>query len=132
MPRPAAERIPLTTSVIDITSGVEAQPAVESLSVTNRSDVRKIVTLINGLPIAQPIVYACPMLTDPRIITMTFRTVAGGPALAVLTYDDFRPWPGPSEACKTVDLTIAGRRQDALTGGSFVLAIGRILDTPLT
>jgi hypothetical protein len=129
--RPAAEQIPPTTRVIDVTSGVEGQPPVESLSVSNRSEVRKIVKLINGLPIAQPIVYACPLLTDPRIITMTFRTVTGGP-LAIMTYDDFRPWSGPSEGCKTVDLTIAGRRQDPLIGGYFVQTIGRILDKPLT
>jgi hypothetical protein len=55
-----------------------------------------------------------------------------GAALDVLTYYDFRPWLGPSQACKTVDLTIAGRRQDPLIGGDCLQAIGRMLGRSLT
>jgi hypothetical protein len=132
VPRPTSEQIPPRTGEIDITSRVAGQPVGESLSVSNRSKLRKIVRLINALPVAQPIEYACPELTDPRIVTMTFRAAPGRPALAVLTYDDFRPWSGPSEACKTVDLTIGGRPQDPLIGGDFLQTIGHTLGRSLT
>jgi hypothetical protein len=132
VPRPTVERLPLSTGEIDITSGTPGLAPSESFSVSTPSEVRKIVRLINGLPIAQPIVYGCPALTDPRLVRMTFRTATGGPALDVLTYYDFRPWSGPSQACKTVDLTIAGRRQDPLIGGDFLQAIGRMLGRSLT
>jgi hypothetical protein len=132
VPRPTAERIPLSTGEIDITSGAPGQPPSEALSVRKASEIKKIVRLINGLPIAQPILFHCPALTDPRLVRMTFRAATGSPALASLTYYDFRPWSGPSEACKTVDLTIAGRRQDPLIGGDFLQAIGRMLGRSLT
>lgn len=132
VPRPTGEQIPSSTAEIEITSGVPGKQPGESLSVSKPSQVRRIVTLINALPIAQPIVLACPLLIDPRLITMTFRTATGAPALAVLTYNDFRPWAGPSAACKTVDLTIGGRRQDPLIGGAFLQKIGRILGRSLT
>jgi hypothetical protein len=132
VPRPSGEQIPPSTGEIDITSGTPGQPPTESLSVSKPSQVRKIVKLINALPIAQPIAYMCPALIDPRLVVMTFRTATGGPALAVLTYYDYRPWSGPSAACKTVGLTIGGRRQDPLVGGSFLQAIGRMLGTSLT
>jgi hypothetical protein len=131
VPRPTGERIPSSTAEIDIASGTPRQAPSESFSVSTPSEVRKIVRLINGLPIAQPIVYNCPALTDPRFVRMTFRAATEGPALAVLTYYDFRPWAGPSNACKTVDLTIAGRRQDPLIGGDFLQAIGRMLGRSL-
>jgi hypothetical protein len=132
VPRPTVERIPLSTGEIDITSGAPGQPPSESFSVSRTSEIQKVVRLINGLPIAQPIAYMCPALTDPRLVRMTFRAAIGGPALAVLSYYDFRPWSGPSQACKTVDLTIAGRRQDPLIGGDYLQAIGRMLGRSLT
>lgn len=132
VPRPTAERIPSSTGEIDITSGAPGRRPRESLSVSNRSQVGKIVRLINALPIAQPIVVACPLLLDPRLVTMTFRAAPGGPPLAVLTYSDFRPWSGPSQLCKTVALEIGGRTQDALIGGDFLKRIGRMLSRSLT
>jgi hypothetical protein len=132
VPRPATERIPSSTGEIDISSGAPGKPPVESLSVSGPSEVRKIVGLINALPIAQPIVVACPLLIDPRLITMTFRAASDGAALAVLTYDDFRPWAEPSGLCKAVDLTIGGHRQDPLIGGRFLQRIGRTVGRSLT
>ena len=145
VPRPTAERIPSSTGEIDITSGAPGRRPRESLSVSNRSQVGKIVRLINALPIAQPIIRDILSRLDflgkvglgllqrePRLVTMTFRAAPGGPPLAVLTYSDFRPWSGPSQLCKTVALEIGGRTQDALIGGDFLKRIGRMLSRSLT
>jgi len=131
VPRPSSEQVPPSTAEIDITSGAPGQQPAESLSVTEPSEVSGIVRLINAMPIAQPISYGCPALTDPRLVTMTFRAATGSPPLAVLTYYDFRPWSGPSQGCKTVELRIGGRRRDPLIGGDFLRAIGRILGRSL-
>jgi hypothetical protein len=126
VPRPVTERIPPSVARVDITSGAPGAPPSVSLSVTGRGRVRRILNLINGLPIAQPITYGCPVLFDPRVIIMRFRTSAGR-TLAVLTYDDFRPWSSPSAGCKTVGLTIADRPQTPLLGGSFLHTLAQLL-----
>ena len=130
--RPAGEHIPASTRAIQITSGAPPGNPSVSLSVTDPVMVRRIVVLINRLPIAQPVTIACPELTDPRLITMTFARELGGRALAVLNYEDFRPWSAPSQACKTISLTIDGRRQDSLVGGTFLNTIERWLGTDLS
>jgi hypothetical protein len=132
VPRPTSERIPSSTGEIDITSGAPGQPPEESLSVTDPSQVRKIVSLIDALPVAQPIIYGCPPQIDPRLVTMTFRPATGGLTLAVLTYSAFRPWSGPGGGCNPVELTIGGRHQDPLIGGDFLDTIGRLLGRSLT
>ena len=97
-----------------------------SVTIGSRAAVRRLVRLINSLPVAQPIVYMCPLEIDPRQITVTFRGQTGD-TLAVLSYADFKPWSAPSGGCKTVQLTIGGRRQDALDGGSFIFPLQRIV-----
>ncbi|MFZ0043428.1 MAG: hypothetical protein WAK93_19115 [Solirubrobacteraceae bacterium] len=131
VPRPKSERIPSSTRLIQITTGTSGAKWTGFLSVTGAAKVDRIVGLINGLAIAQPIVYVCPPQTNPRLITMTFRASPDTRALAVLTYADYQPWSGPSEACKTVQLTVGGRRQDPLIGASFLKTIGRLLGTSL-
>jgi hypothetical protein len=129
--RPASEKIPATTTTIDITSGTPRHPHKLSLAVTKPSQVRRIVRLLNKLPIAQG-GFSCVLETDPLLVKMTFRTGSGSKPLAVLDYVDFRPWSGPSDNCKVVGLEIGGRTQDALRGGYFLRAIGRIVGTRLT
>lgn len=131
VPRPAAEHIPGTTRLVQITSGAPSAPPTVSLAVTDPVRVQQIVAVINRLPIAQPITYACPLLTDPRVITMTFLAATGGRPLAVARYLDFRPWSGPSDGCKTVTLTIGGRSWPPLIGGRFLTTLDRLLHTTL-
>ena len=92
--------------------------------------MRRVVRLINALPDAQPVVYACPALTDPRVITMTFRAATGAP-LATFTYMDFRPWAAPSIGCKTIGPTIGGRRERPLVGGYFLRTLATLVGRPL-
>jgi hypothetical protein len=128
--RSAAERIPADVREIQIAVTRPGKPSALRLSVTGGPRVGRIVGLLNRLPIAQPIVYACPAEFDPKLITMTFRSATGA-TLAVLSYADFRPWSAPSVACKTIQLTIGGRPQTSLLGGSFLSAIARILHRSL-
>jgi len=130
VPRPTSERIPSAVARIDITSGAPRKRPPVSLSVTRAGQVRSIVRLINGLPIAQPVAIACPSLSDPRMITLRFRA-ASGRTLAVLTYDDFRPWSSPSVDCKTVGLSIGGRGQPPLLGGSFLSTLAKLVGRSL-
>lgn len=131
--RPASEIIPVAqTHEIEITSGVQGKPQAKAFTVTDRATVRRIVSIINALPVVQPVEISCPALSDPRLITMTFRASADSPALAVLSYDDFRPWSGPSWPCKTVGLTIHGVPRESLIGGDFLQRIGRMLGRSLT
>jgi hypothetical protein len=131
--RPISERIPATTRELDVTAGAPGGPPAIALTVTRPAVVRQVVRVINALPIAQPVVINCPALFDPRLIAITFRAAgATGAPLAVLTYDDFRPWSGPSVGCKTVVLTIGGRRRDPLVGGYFLRSLEHILGRRLT
>lgn len=129
--RASSERIPAAVRRIQVTSAVLGRrvPSI-AFSVTRRSWIRATLRLINSMPVAQPVTYVCPAETDPRVITMTFQR-ANGAALAVLTYMDWRPWLSPSIACKTVGLTIAGRRQRPLLGGNFLLTLTKLLGRPL-
>jgi hypothetical protein len=130
-PRPSSEQIPADTDEIEVTIGNPHAPT-RSLSVTNASQVQKIVKVINSLSIVQGGALSCVLETDPLQLTMTFRTASQGKPVAVLTYLDYRRWSGPSDACKPVALTLSGRKQDPLIGGYFLRTIGRILGRSLT
>lgn len=129
--RPSTERIPSAVRRIELTSAEPEHPGSSiALSVTKRSQVSAVVRLINWLPVAQPVVYACPLLTDPRVIKLSFEA-GNGTRLAALTYMDYRPWLSPSIGCKAVDLTLGGRRQDPLLGGGFLKRLTAIVGKPL-
>lgn len=125
-----SERIPSMTREIQITSGAPGSPPAIALLVTRAAEMRRIVGLINALPIAQRVVYACPALTDPRVITISFRAATGA-RLATLTYMDFRPWAAPSIGCKTIGLTIGGRRERSLIGGYFLRTLATLIGRSL-
>jgi hypothetical protein len=130
-PRPSSEQIPAGIDEIKITISEPHQLPTESLSVTNASEVRRIVTVINALGIVQSTALYCTLERDPRIVTMTFNAASQATPVAVLTYVDYRSWSGPSDACKSVALTIGVRAQDPLIGGYFLQTIGRILGRSL-
>jgi len=133
VPRPARERIPAATRVVQIASAVPGAADGGSVTVTRDDQTRSIVALLNRLPIEQPGVTACPLLSDPRTITMTFRGRASGPALAVLRFADYRPWKvADSDQCAPVELSIGGRRRPDLDGGDFITRIERIIGLSIT
>ncbi len=134
VPRPAGEQIPAGVREIDITSSKLNGPATVSLTITNAVEVRRIVALFDGMPIAQPGAYSCPamLVGGARVMTFKFRTRAARPVLAQATYADYSPLDAPSGPCKTVDFAIRGRSQDALIGGEFVKQVERTTGASLT
>jgi hypothetical protein len=133
VPRPAGERIPTSTRVVEINSAVPGAADGGDVTITRPAQVGSIVALLNALPLLQPGVTACPLLSDPKTITMTFRARAAAPALAVLRFDDFRLWKAASSGvCAPVQLSIGGRRRAALDGGGFVTRIERIIALSIT
>jgi hypothetical protein len=134
VPRPASERIPAATHEIDISSAKLHGPTAVSLIVTSPAKVRRIVSLFNAMPIAQPAAYACPalMLAGARVIRISFRTGRGGSLLARATYIDYPPLPAASGPCTPIELSIDGRRRDPLIGGNFLKTIHRIIGIRVT
>jgi hypothetical protein len=133
VPRPASERIPVATRVVQISSAVPGAADGGMVTVTRRGQVGSIVALLNRLPIVQPGETACPALIDGKTITMTFSASSSGPALAVLQFVDYRPWKAASSnECAPVQLSVAGRQRPALDGGAFIRRIERIIGLNIT
>jgi hypothetical protein len=133
VPRPASERIPSATRIIQITSAVPGAADGGRLTVARDAQVQSIVALVNRLPIVQPGATACPALIDGKTITMTFRSRPSGPALAALRFVDYRPWKAAySSECAPVQLSVAGRQRPALDGGDFIRRVERVIGLSLT
>jgi hypothetical protein len=134
VPRPASERIPAATRIVQISSTVPGAADGGRLTITRDGQVGSIVALLNRLPIVQPGVTGCPGLILPaKTITMTFRARSSGPPLAVLRFVDYRPWRAAySSECEPVRLSIGGRPGAALDGGEFIGRIERIIGLNIT
>jgi hypothetical protein len=86
----------------DVNVHVTAPPPV---TVTDPAKVREIAALLNGLAPFPAGRYSCP-LDGGGALTLTFRAVRSGPALAVAVID--------LEGCEGVNLTTSGGQQPAL------------------
>jgi hypothetical protein len=108
-PRPASERIPAGVDRLTV-SVVRARRSIQGpVTVTARNRIRRARSLVDGLPLAQPGVSACPV--DLGItVRLTFYGRSNRP-LAVAGVD-----PG---GCQNVSLTIRGRGQGLLTSAAF-------------
>jgi hypothetical protein len=109
--KPATERIPSAARAVTITAipgpgEVGRTPA--PVTITDTTVVRRIASLIDGLPIFPPGSYSCPADIG-RALRMTFRATADGPALAVAA---------PGGGCDIVSLTVGGAAQPGLSGNS--------------
>jgi hypothetical protein len=107
--RPASERIPAGVRSVRIVAQRPGQPASAPQTVTDAAHVAHIVSLVDGLPAAQPGAYSCPADTGP-LVDLGF--ISGGPnprRLATAQAD--------ASGCGGVSLSINGRPQPALTGG---------------
>jgi hypothetical protein len=110
--KPAIERIPSAARMVTITAipGLDVTGRTPApVTITSAAAVRRIASLIDGLPVSPPGTYSCPMDTG-RALRMTFRTTAGGPVLAVAAAD--------LDGCGGVDLTVGGATQPGLSDGS--------------
>jgi hypothetical protein len=106
-PRPAAEVIPASATVVTIApSGQVSQPSPAPVTITSVAVVRRLAALVNGLPLSTVAnSVPCPMATG---LTLTFRAAADGPPVAVAN--------GPAE-CSQVRFTLNGKDEPPLLPG---------------
>jgi len=126
-PRPAAEVVPPAAHAVTIavTPGNPHITPPAPVTVTDPAKVRRIVALVDGLPLSPPGVWSCPAGSDATF-ALTFRAKPGAPALAVAEPD--------LDGCGWVSFTIAGQRQPSLGsndgGMSFAASVLRIAGLP--
>ena len=133
-PRLAAQRIPARASVLEVTmANYHASPLL-SLTVTDRVQVRRIASIVDGLPFVASlhgVAFSCPALMLAPIDTFTFRASPGGPALARVTEPANQPTSaGP---CFITRLSVRGHREPGLLeGGRLLRQASSILGVKLT
>jgi hypothetical protein len=121
----AGPRIPAGVREVDVKRGVPGRAPTVSVDVTQASKVREVVSLIDGLAVAPPGAYACPMIPagEPKL-SLTFRAGRGGAVIArasqlILDLDGTSP-------CDPLTVTVSGRAQISLLAGrNFLTALGR-------
>jgi hypothetical protein len=102
-PRPASEVIPDSVSVVTIATAGPWPGNPAPVTITSVPVVRRLAALVNGLPVSTAgSGVPCTMETG---FTLTFRAVAGGPAVAVAD--------GPAE-CGAVHLRLGGKDEPNL------------------
>jgi hypothetical protein len=105
----AADHVPPAATVVTITPipGLDAKgkPPVPA-TITDPSTVRRIVSLVDGLPVYPPGAFSCAMSTGQGL-RLTFRTGADGPVLAVATAE--------VGGCLSVRLVVDGKSQPTLS-----------------
>ena len=110
--KPATDKVPSAATVVTITAipGLDAKgkPPAPS-TITDPSTVKRIVSLINGLPVYPPGAFSCAMSTGQGL-RLTFRTGAGGPVVAVATAE--------IGGCLSVGLVAEGKSEPALSAAS--------------
>jgi hypothetical protein len=125
VPRPRSERVPASTREVVVTLAPRNGGLNRSDAVTSAGQVRRIVAMINALPVTQPVETSCPgMMVGVPLITFRFRASPGGAVLAQASYQD--QFAGLSNQCDPITLTIAGRARHALLGDDFVRRVQRL------
>jgi hypothetical protein len=103
-PRPASEVIPASVAAVTIAQPGQAGPGSPApITVTSAPVVRRLVALVNGLPVAT-VSDDVPCSLGPDLLTLTFRAAVGGPAVAVAA-------PG---GCGALTLRLNDRDEPAL------------------
>lgn len=121
VPRPASERIPRSARFLEV---VETRRRRDrKLAVVRGRAVRRIVVLINSLPISQPdgrltpdgAQIGCPRVRGFKRMRLIFRTRPRGRVLAVAHQ------PLPAGYCHPMALSIRGKNQPTLEGSYAVV-----------
>jgi hypothetical protein len=103
-PRPSSEVIPASVAVVTIAEAGQPVPGGPApVTVTSAPVVRRLVALVNGLPVAT-VSNDVPCPSGGPGITLTFRAAVGGPAVAVAE-------PG---GCGALTLRLNGKDEPAL------------------
>jgi hypothetical protein len=108
LPRPRSERVPAGVQLIDVTVQRSNPTSTTSLTVTDAAKLRRIVSLVNALPPAQPGAFSCPADLGPSV-TLSFRATPAASPLAVAVAD--------GTGCGGVSFTLHGRSEPGLSGG---------------
>jgi hypothetical protein len=120
---PANEKVPAAAKAVTISMNLglnlHGKKAPTPVTITDPAKVGQLRTLINSLRLSPPGLFNCPVSFGDNLV-LTFRARSGGPALAVAT--------DLLSGCSSVDLTISGKSQPALTGveGSRILGIAAL------
>jgi hypothetical protein len=128
-PRPAADVVPPGARAVTIAVKPDMNvriTAPAAVTVTDPVRVRRIVALVDGLPLSPPSGdYHCPFDGWARLV-LTFRAQPGGPVLAVAEPD--------LEGCQWVSFTIGGKPRPSLGpvdgGRSFAASVARVAGLP--
>lgn len=128
-PRPAAEVVPPAAQAVTIAVKPDINLHITPpapVTVTDPAQVRRIVALVDGLPLSPPPGdFNCPFDGSASLV-LTFQAQPGGPALAVAEPD--------LEGCQWVSFTIGGKPQPSLgavDGGlSFAASVARVAGLP--
>lgn len=133
-PRLRAQQVPPEAHVLDVTmANYHASPSL-SLIVTSRAQVRRIASIVDGLPLEaslRGVAFSCPAMLLAPIDTFTFRGSPGGPALAQVTEPANQPTT--AEPCFITTLQVHGHREPGLLeGGKLLRQAGAILGVKLT
>jgi hypothetical protein len=125
IPRPAGERIPSSARALEVAVRRPGRPPDDDVTVTNAAKVKRVASLIDGLPTEQPGVFDCTGRTDDPVVTFTFRASPGGRVLARATQII-----GPSPRggfCEPMTFTVRGHPQTPLLDGASVVRAARRL-----
>ena len=133
-PRLPAQRIPRQSRVLEVTMpSYHSSPSL-SVTVTNRSEVRRIAAIVDSLPFEaalHDVAFSCPDFMVAPTDTFTFRSSATGPVLARVTEPANEPTV--AEPCFITTLTIRGHGEPGLLeGGKLLRQAGAILGVKLT
>ena len=131
IPRPANEKVPAGVGVIDIVRAGPGQPPPVSKTVTTPPKVRRIIKLIDRLPIVQPGSYHCPPQTAGPTDTFTFRATRHGSPLAVASVP---AGVGNTQTpCDPMSFEVRGRQEPGLSQArDFLQAVQELLGIQLT
>ena len=138
-PRLPAQRMPAQARVLAIATkpspyGPSPSPPLESpLTITKRSEVRRIAAIVDGLPFVafNGVAISCPAMLPAPIVTFTFRATPEGPVMATVT--EAANTPTGADPCFTAGLTIRGHREPGLLeGGMLLREAGAIAGVKLT
>jgi hypothetical protein len=108
VPRPRSERVPAGVQLIDVTVQRLNPTSTTSLTVTDAAKVRRIVSLVNALPPAQPGAFSCPADFGPDV-ALSFRASASATPLARAV--------AQGSGCGGVSFTLHGRSEPGLSDG---------------
>jgi hypothetical protein len=107
--RPASEKVPAAAKAVTISEDLGlnrgAKKPPKPVTITDPDKVRKLIALIDGLPLTQPGAFHCPAGFGDSL-TLTFRAGRGTPALAVATVD--------LSGCEQLGFTVGGKPQPTL------------------